>query len=112
LVPRFAPRVTGWFGHEHPFAFTMPEQRYAPNVWRYAGGTPAIAALYQARAGAEIVAEVGVARIREKSVRLTQRIIDAIDGRGFRLRSPRAAEERGGSVVFDFDGSDAVAREL
>ncbi len=112
LIPRFAPRVTGWFGHEHPFAFTMPEQRYAPNVWRYVGGTPAIAALYQARAGAEIVAEVGVARIREKSLRLTQRIIGWIDEHGFRLRSPRAPEERGGSVVFDFEGSEGTAREL
>src|SRR5262249_47167160 len=66
LVPRFAPRVTGWFGHEHPFAFTMPEQRYAPNVWRYAGGTPASAPLSQARARAESVAEAGVAGVRER----------------------------------------------
>jgi len=112
LIPRFAPRVTGWFGHEAPFAFTMPEQQYAPNVWRYIGGTPAVAALYQARAGTEIVAEVGVRRIREKSVRLTQRIIGWVDEHRFRLRSPRAADERGGSVVFDFDGSEGVAREL
>jgi kynureninase len=112
LIPRFAPRVTGWFGHEHPFAFTMPEQRYAPGVWRYAGGTPAVAALYQASAGAEIVAQVGVAAIRDKSLRMTERIIGWIDEHRFRLRSPRPAEERGGSVVFDFDGSEAVAREL
>src|SRR6185503_1843898 len=66
LIPRFAPRITGWFGHEKPFTFTMPEQRYAANVWRYIGGTPAVAALYQARAGAEIVAEIGVEMIRRK----------------------------------------------
>ena len=59
-IAQFAPRTTGWFGHEKPFAFTMPEQRYAPGVWRYMAGTPAVAALYQARAGAEIVAEIGV----------------------------------------------------
>ena len=54
------PRTTGWFGHEQPFAFTMPEQQLRDGVWRYHGGTPAVAALYQARAGAEIVAEIGV----------------------------------------------------
>jgi len=112
LVPQFAPRVTGWFGHEHPFAFTMPEQRYAQSIWRYMGGTPAVAAFYQARAGAEIVAEIGVPRIRAKSLRMTQRIIDRIDERGYRLRSPRGADERGGSVVFDFDGAAEVAKEL
>lgn len=104
--------MTGWFGHEAPFAFTMPEQHYAGNVWRYMGGTPAVAALYQARAGAEIVTQVGVPRIREKSLRLTERIIGWIDEHRFRLRSPRAAGERAGSVVFDFEGAEGVGREL
>ena len=26
LIEQFAPRVTGWFGNEAPFAFTMPAQ--------------------------------------------------------------------------------------
>jgi kynureninase len=112
LIPRFAPRVTGWFGHERPFAFTMPDQQYAPNVWRYVGGTPAIAPLYQARAGVEIIAEVGVERIRQKSLRQTQRLIELVDEHMFILRSPREPERRGGTVVFDFPGSGQVAQEL
>src|SRR5260370_254969 len=58
LIEQFAPRVTGWFGNEAPFAFTMPEQSYADNIWRYMGGTPAVAALYQARAGQRIIGEI------------------------------------------------------
>jgi kynureninase len=112
LVERFAPRVTGWFGHRAPFAFAMPEQDYAPSVWRYAGGTHAIAALYQARAGAEIVAEIGVERIREKSLRQTARLLARSDAAGYRVNSPREEARRGGTVVFDFDGSERVAREL
>ena len=112
LIPRFQPRVTGWFGHEKPFAFTMPEQRYAPNVWRYVGGTPAIAALYQARAGAEIIAEIGVDKIRQKSLRQTSRALEIVDQEGFRLSSPRDPARRGGTVVFDFAGSHEVAAEL
>jgi kynureninase len=111
-IPRFAPRVTGWFGHEQPFAFTMPEQHYASDVWRYVGGTPAIAALYQARAGAEIIAQVGVANIRRKSVQQTQKIIDLVDENGFVLRSPRRELDRGGTVVFDFPDSATVAAGL
>jgi kynureninase len=112
LVGRFSPRVTGWFGHESPFAFTMPDQQYADGVWRYMGGTPAVAALYQARAGHTIVGEIGVSRIRAKSLVLTQRIIDLVDELGFRLNSPRPEAVRGGSVVFDFTGSADVCREL
>jgi len=91
LIPLLEPRVTGWFGNEAPFAFTMPGQTYADSVWRYLGGTPAIAPLYQARAGADIIGEIGGRAIREKSLRSTQ---------------------RAGSVVFDFVGSADVAREL
>jgi kynureninase len=111
-IGQFAPRNTGWFGHEQPFAFTMPEQRYADNVWRYMAGTPAIAALYQARAGAELIAEIGVDRIREKSLRQTGRILQLCDEAGYTVNTPRAPEQRGGSICFDFDGAERVAKAL
>jgi kynureninase len=112
VIPQFAPRVTGWFGHEAPFAFTMPEQRYADGIWRYMGGTPAIAAMYQSRAGQTIVGEIGVRAIRENSLRMTDKVIAWVDELGFTLNSPRPAEQRGGSVVFDFTGAADVCREL
>ncbi|HEY4060056.1 MAG TPA: aminotransferase class V-fold PLP-dependent enzyme [Kofleriaceae bacterium] len=112
LVEQFAPRVTGWFGNEAPFAFTMPEQTYADNTWRFMGGTPAVAALFQSRAGQSVIAEIGVRKIREKSLVMTQKCIDWIDELGLKLNSPRSAETRGGSVVFDFVGSADVCREL
>jgi len=111
LIGQFEPRVTGWFGNAHPFAFTMPEQTYADTVWRYLGGTPAIAALYQSRAGHSIVAEIGVSRIRDKSLAMTAEAIKWVDELGFTLNSPRD-ERRGGSVVFDFVGAADVCREL
>jgi kynureninase len=90
----------------------MPSQSYADNIWRYMGGTPAIAALYQARAGAEIIGEIGVRSIRDKSLRQTSRAIELVDERGFTLNTPRDPERRGGSVVFDFAEAPSVAREL
>ena len=112
LIEQFSPRVTGWFGNEAPFAFTMPAQSYAETIWRYMGGTPAVAALYQARAGQRIVGEIGARRIRDKSLVMTQRCIDWVDELGLKLNSPRAPQQRGGSVVFDFVGSADVCREL
>jgi kynureninase len=112
LIEQFAPRVTGWFGNEAPFAFTMPEQSYADTVWRYMGGTPAVSALYQSRAGQTLIGEIGVRRIREKSLVMTQKCIDWVDELGMTLNSPRPSEVRGGSVVFDFVGSADVCREL
>jgi len=112
LNEQFAPRVTGWFGNESPFAFTMPGQTYAETVWRYMGGTPAIAALYQSRAGQSLIGEIGVRKIRDKSLVMTQKCIDWVDELGLKLNSPRSETIRGGSVVFDFVGSADVCREL
>ena len=112
LIEQFSPRVTGWFGNEAPFAFTMPDQSYAETVWRYMGGTPAVAALYQSRAGQSIIGEIGVRKIREKSLVMTQKCIDWVDELGMTLNSPRSEQMRGGSVVFDFVGSADVCREL
>jgi kynureninase len=112
LIEQFAPRVTGWFGNDAPFAFTMPEQTYADSIWRYMGGTPAVAALYQSRAGQRIVGEIGGRKIRDKSLVMTKSCIDWIDELGLKLNSPRDERERGNSVVFDFVGSADVGREL
>ena len=112
LIEQFAPRVTGWFGNEAPFAFTMPEQTYADTIWRFVGGTPAIAALYQSRAGQKIIADIGVRKIREKSLAMTATCIEWVDELGMTLNSPRSELQRGGSVVFDFVGSADVCREL
>lgn len=112
LIEQHAPRVTGWFANEAPFAFTMPEQTYADTIWRYMGGTPAVAALYQSRAGQKIIGDIGVRKIRDKSLVMTQKCIDWVDELGMKLNSPRPAAQRGGSVVFDFVGSADVCREL
>ncbi len=112
LIEEFSPRVTGWFGNEAPFAFTMPDQTYADTIWRYMGGTPAVAALYQSRAGHDIIGEIGVRKIREKSLVMTQACIDWVDELGMKLNTPREPERRGGSIVFDFVGAADVCREL
>jgi kynureninase len=112
LLPRLRPRITGWFGHAEPFAFRMPAQEYADTTWRMLGGTPGIAALYHARPGAEIVAEIGVPAVRAKSLRQTARIIDAVDAAGWTLRSPRDPALRGGSVCFDFARAAEVTAAL
>jgi kynureninase len=111
-IDRLEPRVTGEFGHEAPFGFEMPAQRYAEGIWRFLGGTPGVGALVQARAGLALAAGQGARPIRERSLAATARAIAAIDARGFALRSPREEARRGPVVAFDFVGAPDVAREL
>jgi kynureninase len=112
LVGRLQPSVVGWAGHAEPFAFETGNIRYASGIERFQSGTPNVPALASARAGYEILGEIGVPAIREKSLRLTRRLMDAAKQRGWRLNTPDRDEERGGSVVVDVPGASAVTEEL
>lgn len=119
LVSKLKPKATGWFSHKRPFAFEMPEQDYADNVWRFMGGSPGVASLYSARSGYEIINEVGVESIRKKSLRQTAFLMKKADelseklkAHEFRLRSPRSEKERGGTICIDFKGSEEVSKKL
>ena len=87
LLPKLCPTSTGWFGHAEPFAFDMGPMRYATDVWRLIGGTPAIPAVFTARAGWEIVRKLGVEPIRAKSLRQTALLRSKVEERGFSVTS-------------------------
>ncbi|HUL72909.1 MAG TPA: aminotransferase class V-fold PLP-dependent enzyme [Vicinamibacterales bacterium] len=112
LVRDLQPSVVGWAGHAAPFAFETGPIRYAEGIERLQSGTPNVPALYSARAGYEIVASIGVPAIREKSLRLTRRLMDAAERRGWRLNTPTDDRERGGSVVVDVPDGARVADAL
>ncbi|MFI5299953.1 MAG: aminotransferase class V-fold PLP-dependent enzyme [Polyangiales bacterium] len=112
LLDRFRPMNTGWFAHEEPFAFDMGPMRYAKNAWRMLGGTPAIPALYSARAGWEIIREIGVEKIRRKSLRQTALLRELCEKQGFQINTPREDAQRGGTICFSFPGDGAVSKAL
>lgn len=106
------PAATGWFAHEQPFAFAQGPIRHARDATRFASGTPPVASFVAARAGWDIVAEVGPSRIRERSLELTTRLMDALAARGIEVRTPRDARRRGGTVCFDLPAAESVSRAL
>lgn len=107
-----APAVVGWAGHARPFQFETGAIDYAEGLERFQSGTPNVPSLYSARAGYEIVREVGVPAIREKSLRLTRRLMDAAEARGWRLNTPSGDHERGASVVLDVPDGAALTQAL
>ncbi len=112
LAATLEPGLIGWAAHAAPFEFTGGAPRYAGAPERFQSGTPNVPSLYSARAGYEIVAAIGVPAIRERSLRLTRRIIDAAQAAGYRLNTPAGDGERGGAVVLDVPDGAAVADEL
>ena len=111
LAERLEPTFVGWQGHARPFAFE-PELEYAPGVRRFLTGTPNVPALYAASAGYDVIEEIGVDRIRERSILLTSLLIDLLESAGFEISSPHEPARRGGTVLVRTPDDPAVHREL
>ena len=112
LASTLEPAVTGWAAHASPFEFETGALRYADPPERFQTGTPNVPALYSARAGYEIIAEIGVEAIRRKSLSLTRRLMDRAQAAGYRLNTPAEDDQRGGAVVIDVPNGEAAAQEL
>ena len=111
LQQKLEPKTTGWMAHESPFAFDT-SMRYASNITRFLHGSPAIPALYAAQSGYKIVNEIGVDRIRQKSVRQTDLLIALAEEAGFEVTSPKESERRGGTVTVAHENASSMAKEL
>jgi kynureninase len=112
LIPELKPTMTGWFSDAHPFDFHLGEVEYAADAHRFMGGSPSVPALHAARAGYEIIREVGVKAIREKSLRLTSLLMGLADEQGLKVNTPRAPHRRGNTVCIDFEDSKDACRRL
>lgn len=112
LWPRLEPAFTGWMAHEQPFEFAAGPMRYAGDAYRFMNGTPNVPALYAARTGYEIVNQIGVPAIREKSLRQTQRLMDLADEAGIPVNTCRTPELRGGVVTLEVPNGREVVKEL
>lgn len=106
------PKVTGWAAHKAPFAFVPGEIEYADDVHRFLHGSPAIPALYAAESGYDLINEIGVERIRAKSMSMTARLVELADANGWRVNAPRDPAQRGGSVILDVPHAGEIVREL
>jgi kynureninase len=111
LAATLEPALTGWQAHARPFAFE-PEQDYAGGAWRFLTGTPNVPALYAATAGYDVIEEVGVDRVRERSLELTTLLIELLDEAGFTVGSPRDPSRRGATVVVKPPGHERVGHGL
>jgi selenocysteine lyase/cysteine desulfurase len=106
LADQLRPTVTGWFGRVHPFAFDATALDWAPGARRFDGGTPPIVNAYIARAGLEIIHEVGPANIAAWTRVLSDRLVSGGAARGLALYGTPNAQCKSPTTAF-WVGSDA-----
>src|SRR6202008_2595322 len=106
-----APAITGWQAHARPFAFEE-RMEYTTGAFRWLNGTPVIPALYAAAEGPRILRRAGIDAIRDKSLRLTSRLIALADARGYTVNAPRDPQKRGGTIALDVPHGYEVTQHL
>lgn len=106
------PTVASWFGVHDAFAFDPRAFRLRDDATRFEMGTPALAAVYAAAAGLEIIEEAGVPAIRERILGLVHDLVARAEASRLRVRAPARAEERSGIVRIERDDPAADVRRL
>jgi len=92
------PTTTGWFSSARQFAFAVDQLELAPDGRRYELGTPSVPSAAIARGGTELVREIGVERLGQRTRDLGDLLISLADQAGLTVRAVRDADRRGGIV--------------
>jgi kynureninase len=117
VAPRHAeaarPALSGWLGHEAPFAFDL-DYRPGRGIERMRVGTPPILQLAALDAALDVWDIADIRDVRAKSVELTQAFIAGVEAAcpDLTLASPRDAESRGSQVSFRHPEGYAIMQAL
>jgi kynureninase len=115
LQNRVIQPLTGWWGHQAPFAFDL-DYKPAQGINRFLVGSPPILSLVAIEPSLEMTQRAGITRIRQKSIQLTSYLVDLFDAYlaplGFTLGSPRQPQQRGSHVSVSHPESYRITRAL
>jgi kynureninase len=117
VAPRHAdaafPALSGWLGHDAPFAFE-PEYRPGAGIERMRVGTPPVLAMAALEAALDIWDGVDMGALRARSIALSEMFIAGVEAACpmLTLASPRDPARRGSQVSFRFGHGYAAMQAL
>lgn len=117
VAPRHAetvrPALSGWLGHEAPFAFDL-SYRPGRGIERMRVGTPPILQLAALEAALDVWDQVDMADLRAASLSLTDQFIAGVEAAcpDLTLATPRDHDRRGSQVSFRHPQGYAIMQAL
>jgi len=113
LADRVRPALSGWLGHEAPFAFDL-DYRPGSGIERMRVGSPPVIQMTTLAAAMDVWDLVDVADVRAKSVELTELFIACVEATcpELTLASPRDPHQRGSQVSFRFTEGYAAMQAM
>ncbi len=113
IVDSINPALSGWLGHDAPFAFE-PNYRPARGIERFRVGTPPVVQIAALDEALKIWDDVDMTALRAASLALSEFFIAEVEARcpELTLASPREADKRGSQVSFSFEHGYAAMQAL
>jgi len=117
VAPRHAevvrPALSGWLGHEAPFAFD-PDYRPGRGIERMRVGTPPVLQLAALEAALDVWDMADMADVRARSIELTEAFIAGVEATcpTLTLASPRDPDRRGSQISFRHPEGYAIMQAL
>ncbi|QAT42996.1 kynureninase [Aminipila luticellarii] len=111
------PGLAGWHGNVKATQFQLKHQyEHSNDADGWLTGTPPILSMAAIDGVLDIYEEVGMDKIREKSLKLTAYLMYLIDERlvklGYRIGNPREDMKRGGHVSLEHDEAYRICQAL
>jgi kynureninase len=112
-----SPGLAGWFGSDKEKQFDMEHTfSQASQAGAYQIGTPHVLSMAPLLGSLEIFAEAGMKAVREKSLELTQFLMDCLDtelsGSGLAIRNPRDKRSRGPHIYIEHPEAASICQAL
>ncbi len=117
VAPRLAdsvrPVLSGWLGHEAPFAFDL-DYRPGSGIERMRVGTPPVIQMSALASAMDVWDLAEMNDVRAKSIELTELFVARVEATcpGLHLASPRDPNLRGSQVSFHFTEGYAAMQAL
>ncbi|MFN4058268.1 MAG: kynureninase [Roseinatronobacter sp.] len=113
LADRVRPALSGWLGHEAPFAFDL-DYRPGAGIDRMRVGTPPVLQLAALDAALDVWEGVDMQALRTRSIALQEAFIAELATRApdLALASPRDSAQRGSQVSYHHPQGYAVMQAL
>lgn len=114
LIDTVEPVLSGWYGHEAPFAFDTEYRPMPGKIDRMRIGTPSIASFALLSAALDIWEDVDLEDVRARSIELMTLFISEVEARcpSLTLAGPREMNDRGSHVSFHFEHGYACMQAL
>ena len=113
VINQISPALSGWLGHDAPFAF---EQVYRParDIERMRVGTPPVLQMAALEVALELWDGIDMQDVRDACITLSELFIGLVEKHcpQLKLASPRDPQQRGSQVSFEFEHGYAAMQAL